>query len=110
MIDRVTLSWWRGVEELVPNVAEGTSAVLNLPMLLRAFSRRAVAVFPMRQSWGRVRHGKIPRGRLKKLSGRQFSITEYLGGGLPVFPCFPNKTGYTGSQPHDGSITLRPCS
>jgi hypothetical protein len=27
-----------------------------------------------------------------------------------LFPHFPNKTGYTGPQPRDVSITLRPCS
>ena len=36
-MDRLTQSLWRGVEELVPSVAEGTSAVFNLPMLLGAF-------------------------------------------------------------------------
>jgi hypothetical protein len=36
-IVRVTQRLWRGVEEPVPNVAEGTSAVLPLPMLLGAF-------------------------------------------------------------------------
>ena len=35
-MDRLTQSLWRGVEELVPSVAEGTSAVFNLPMLLGA--------------------------------------------------------------------------
>ena len=33
----VTRRLWRGVEEPVPNVAEGTSTMVNLPMLLRAF-------------------------------------------------------------------------
>jgi hypothetical protein len=36
-IDRVTQRLWRGVEEPVPSVAEGTSAVLILTMLFRAF-------------------------------------------------------------------------
>ena len=39
-MDRVTPRLWRGVEEPVPSVAEGTSAVLNLPMLLGAFHYR----------------------------------------------------------------------
>jgi hypothetical protein len=36
-MDRVTQCLWRGVEEPVLSVAEGTSAGLNLPMLLGAF-------------------------------------------------------------------------
>jgi hypothetical protein len=36
-IDCVTQRLWRGVEEPVPRVAEGTSAVLILPMLFGAF-------------------------------------------------------------------------
>jgi hypothetical protein len=36
-MDRVTKRLWRGVEEPVLSEAEGTSAVLNLPMLLGAF-------------------------------------------------------------------------
>jgi hypothetical protein len=36
-IDRDTQRLWRGVEEPVLTVAEGTSAVLILPMLLGAF-------------------------------------------------------------------------
>ena len=37
-MDRVTQRLWRGVEEPVPSVAEGTSAVLNLPHAARRFS------------------------------------------------------------------------
>jgi hypothetical protein len=40
-IDRVTQRLWRGVEEPVLSVAEGTSAVFILPMLLGAFRPRA---------------------------------------------------------------------
>jgi hypothetical protein len=36
-IDRVIQRLWRGVEEPVLSVAEGTSAVLILPMLFGAF-------------------------------------------------------------------------
>jgi hypothetical protein len=36
-MDRVTQRLWRGVEEPVPSVAEGTSAVLNLPNAARSF-------------------------------------------------------------------------
>ena len=36
-IDRVTQQLWRGVEEPVLSVAEGTSAVLVLLMLFEAF-------------------------------------------------------------------------
>jgi hypothetical protein len=36
-IDCVTQFLWRGAEEPVPNVAEGTSAVLILPVLFGAF-------------------------------------------------------------------------
>jgi hypothetical protein len=120
LIDRVTLSWWRGVE--------GPRRNLIYPMLLGAFQPPTPpGFFPLTFLWeldekqpnklalmGVVVASpalwKVPAGTTEKASGRQFSITEYLGGGLPVFPRFPNKTGYTGSQPHDGSITLRPCS
>jgi hypothetical protein len=37
-MDRVTQRLWRGVEEPVPSVAEGTSAGLNLPNAARSFS------------------------------------------------------------------------
>ena len=36
-MDRVTQRLWRGVEEPVPSVAEGTSARLNLPHAVRSF-------------------------------------------------------------------------
>jgi hypothetical protein len=36
-MDRVTQRLWRGVEEPVLSVAVGTSALLDLPKLLRAF-------------------------------------------------------------------------
>jgi hypothetical protein len=36
-MDRVTQRLWRGAEEPVLSVAEGTSAVPDLPMLLGAF-------------------------------------------------------------------------
>ncbi len=39
-MDRVTQRLWRGVEEPVLSVAEGTLAVLILPMLLGAFDHR----------------------------------------------------------------------
>ena len=52
-MDRVTQRLWRGVEEPVPSVAEGTWAVLNLPMLLGAFrpaklDNRNLQQFPKR--------------------------------------------------------------
>ena len=51
-MDRVTLRLWRGVEEPLPSVAEGTSALLNLPMLLGTFRPPTPdKVFP----WGRER-------------------------------------------------------
>jgi hypothetical protein len=34
---RVRRAWWRGVEEPVPSLAEGTPTLLILPMLLGAF-------------------------------------------------------------------------
>src|SRR5271163_3425039 len=45
-IDRVTQRLWRGVDEPVPRVAEGTSALLNLPMLLEAFRPPRPAIRP----------------------------------------------------------------
>jgi hypothetical protein len=39
-MDRVTQRLWRGVEEPVLSVAEGTSGVLNLPMLSQLFNQR----------------------------------------------------------------------
>src|ERR1700733_7786137 len=40
-IDRVTQRLWRGVEEPVLSVAEGTPAVLTLPMLFGLFNHRS---------------------------------------------------------------------
>jgi hypothetical protein len=40
-MDRVAQRLWRGVEEPVPRVAEGTSAVFTLPMLFGAFNHRS---------------------------------------------------------------------
>jgi hypothetical protein len=56
-MDRLAQSLWRGVEELVPSVAEGTSAVFNLPMLLGAFQPRGpTRFFPgaenQEKTWG----------------------------------------------------------
>ena len=72
-MDRVTQRLWRGVEEPVLSVAEGTSAVLSLPMLLvgmfcskdpqnRHPERSASQMGPVTQRWWRGVEG--PRQRL----------------------------------------------
>ena len=40
-MDRVTQRLWHGVEEPVPSVAEGTSAVLNYPCCSELFNHRS---------------------------------------------------------------------
>jgi hypothetical protein len=54
-IYRLAQGLWRGVEEPVPSVAEGTSAVLILHMLLGAFRtpkmESAYEIGPQSESW-----------------------------------------------------------
>src|SRR6202044_1488143 len=57
-IDRVTQRLWRGVEEPVLSVAEGTSAVLILSMLFKAFRPQMSAA-----------------GRSKMLANSWFSVS-----------------------------------
>jgi hypothetical protein len=60
-IDRVIQRLWRGVEEPVLSVAEGTPAVLISPMLFRAFQP------PSRTE--RVRYGFTPGAENQELAG-----------------------------------------